>query len=1636
MDRRKLKSRNTGILHKQISASSQLSITTSSGGSFSQRSQKENSSVFARFSQSNVSRKRKNSDDEETDVSASTRAESSDDVPANIRKKKRNIVNDSDEDSDNDEKSKDKRISPKSSSELPPPRSSKVPTKKDKGEKKQKAVSNDSDDDNESTGEKQGFIKGFLAAIDNSSNLSQNSESSVEKYRKMNLRSPLMSSQKKISAESKIDKKKSKKLEKSKNDDSESDQSMEIDNEPVKPAKNVISSLLGRKNALKQKQQDTIQKDKDKRMDLSSIVGESDDESEMSFSDLEFTPTKKKGKDKKKAPTPQKSPSPVRQKSLSPVPQKSPTPAKKTPVKEKEQRGRITESPELSPLRNFSPVRNITTRKNKPTNSAGDEFEKFLNKTGITLEDGEESLHTANANAQEVIHKMKEVLAAGEFNINEVLSCWNKHIQNEENLKKSIYEMKIETDSGVAVSSKAVSLARVLLQVPQFQTDIMNSLIQKLVHAVVGTDSSDEASWALTMLQQFRFLEIMVEPEIFMSRIEELLTSSPEWFQREIIVFIPDIITDVQHRAAAEILIKLMERNSELTNIILDCIHNLVLGKDYREELREEVLNLLENNSDKSAMPAIARFVLTSCPSETVALKSLKTLRLIDMTPSTSEKVEECYTHQMFFINAIKMGLHLCKEVMQAALTLIKDDKLKLLPIDIALVILIYEVTITKKKIVEATLSSHVKNGSLKTSDLSFFYGQYKQIARSFQTTSLHLAIGLLKSDSPAHTEFGIEWLRNMFISQRDTPYKQREIMEKLLHLMGNKDKTVKNALEVLCRMANDETERQYLQQHACFLRSFLERIDNLQFDEVSMLYHLLHGLCTHSQLIADTLNDDLTIIMQKQLCSSKVVTKCKGVLGAVMAIKHLSGSAETSDEAIVLLKKTLISLKDCTRSQGLFYDQLEQIIATAQSIDQKFLSEISNLFEDDLINNVLIDSLPPSGDKEPKYGLNDPSALDEFCCVSLGSGKVGAIVPASFKLLRTCCSRLSGSLESINAILGTPVLLPTDMDMPEPTIADYMINCINWFRELIGAFVTQKEALLRGQVVKRLETLMNLQGEFVALVSMVDAHYQPPLCYFHHFPNPQFNRIELKGGKKGKKGGKKGGKKKAKEDETETEDKDESTMNKSIVLPEFESWEAGSEMTVKNPAFFRQMDTKIIHLFDPLTDSQESEEVDVNITTSQVCFIIKELINMFHHQASEKLIKDLILLMPKICFKFQQIVSDLRVNSDDDSINDYAHQKEAARLFLCLFKAVLSWKEFQNSKYNNLLRDGLRCFAAMANESNINLRTSKDLVSESYKYFESLSDIATHVSIAVALVNMCECLMKHSSSFTSESKERQAKMAYGYLCLEWHNDGHGPQYRAAIKELIRTWISNEPDPLKTVTSVMEWLPNEARELQRPASCLTRLPSVSKSIFHLLLKELFIGIIKGIDISLEAAERDPERIQVWQDSAICLDNIANIVKTFKHNVYLLLFLRYTTMLYQPLLTAGMKILEANVKYQPEEVLSVIKLYQRSGRFLRDIFCTARKEKNVTLLKLIPVAKSRREKFIYRVKGMLTANNSIGAFWMGNLLNKDLDGEELSSQSTDDVSEVADETPEENSNDGHNSEVFNSGSDDDIGMDED
>lgn len=75
-------------------------------------------------------------------------------------------------------------------------------------------------------------------------------------------------------------------------------------------------------------------------------------------------------------------------------------------------------------------------------------------------------------------------------------------------------------------------------------------------------------------------------------------------------MFLPDIIIDKQHQTIAEILNRILEENSELISLILNCMTNLNLGKEYLNEYKEKTLNLLKTNIKVNAISAIIKYVL------------------------------------------------------------------------------------------------------------------------------------------------------------------------------------------------------------------------------------------------------------------------------------------------------------------------------------------------------------------------------------------------------------------------------------------------------------------------------------------------------------------------------------------------------------------------------------------------------------------------------------------------------------------------------------------------------------------------------------------------------------------------------------------------------------------------------------------------------------------------------------------------------------------------------------------------------------------------------------------------------------------------------------------------------------------
>ncbi|XP_011859367.1 PREDICTED: Fanconi anemia group D2 protein [Vollenhovia emeryi] len=1218
-------------------------------------------------------------------------------------------------------------------------------------------------------------------------------------------------------------------------------------------------------------------------------------------------------------------------------------------------------------------VENFLEKQNLPS-----VFSNFLQKCGIVL--STDGTYTLGGPPSIVVRKMKRVINSRQYQKKDIIDSIEEYIRNEENFEKMLNDMDVCTDNnGFDILSK-VTLARILLEVTEIQADIYNIFMSKLNESVLLADTLEEVPWAVLLLHQFRFLDTITDVDVLTTNIQQLLETCPLWFQQELILFLPDILSDTQHQIIAEILTKMLKENCELTNVILNCIASFNFGKEYLEEYKIKVLQLLKTSMKIEHIPIIIRFLLNDCASSDIIRQMLLVLRNIEMQPLTGDEAENYYKNQVQIVKTLKMYMLLAKNVTDTAITIIKDIDKNPKPLDLIILLLVFSGTIRQKN-AEALLKQHIRSGFYRIRFLCTLYNDYKEVVRELQSPILQLTGKLLRCEERVFIIFATEWFQLQFLSQKETPFKQREIVKNTILLMGNNDQTMKHALNVLCKLANNTKERDCLVSHCNHLRILLEKVDCFGLEEVGTLSDLLHGLCLADNSTSESLHDDLFILLQKQLSTAKPITKCKGVMGAVMAIKHLAGKAETCDQALKLFNKVMKSVKSCCKSQPLFYDQLAQIIGETE-LNIEFVKKINDCVENEFVNIYVTDTLESRDDLVPKFGLNTENESQD-CVLNFGNKRSGPIAPILFRLLKTCCMKLSEheQLEAIDALLGCGMLMPQNIDIPESSTLDLIICCINWLREIISGFVTQTDSLLQKQVLKRLDTLIYLQSEFNMLLTLCDTKYQPPPCYFHYFPLPPFVKIERKFSKKGKKSTK------------------EKKINTSMSVRN-EDWEIGSMLCSKNPAYFRKFDAKIVYLLEVKIDVSSQSETQ-GISIKQVCFLVRELLAIFENEPSECFVNDLIQLLPKICSKLDDVVSRLR---QDDNYNF----RQGARLLLRLLTSIFNWKGFSSVTYNALLREGLRTLAKLVSEENATLKSCKELVTESYKYFESLSDIATEITLATALINVCQSIMKHSETYVQEYKGKHAKLAYSFLCLEWPEDKHiGSQYNLSVIQLLNNWIDNEPSPLDTVTSILEWLPDEVRNFENIEDSLTRMPSVKRNIFHLLYKKLFVGLINGINVSLLAVNSDPKRIKIWHNITLNVQKLVQICKMLQKKTIIQTFLRYMPLLIKQFLNTGMPILEHNLKYQTDDVTSILKMMQSGTRYLHAICCDCTEKKNLPLFKHVPAAKSISEKLIYSVKGMLVLNGSEAAFWMGNLVNKNLDGHEILSQTSSDETPLLD-----------------------------
>lgn len=115
------------------------------------------------------------------------------------------------------------------------------------------------------------------------------------------------------------------------------------------------------------------------------------------------------------------------------------------------------------------------------------------------------------------------------------------------------------------------------------------------------------------------------------------------------------------------------------------------------------------------------------------------------------------------------------------------------------------------------------------------------------------------------------------------------------------------------------------------------------------------------------------------------------------------------------------------------------------------------------------------------------------------------------FKLVRVLhMQRYEGSLEIINALLGCAIILPKFFEDPnldalfydydetmQKKILDMYFHCVNWIRETVSSFATQREPMIRKKVLQRLVELIDIEYKLRQLLLKAPRDYTPPQCHF-----------------------------------------------------------------------------------------------------------------------------------------------------------------------------------------------------------------------------------------------------------------------------------------------------------------------------------------------------------------------------------------------------------------------------------------------------------------------------------------------------------------------------------------------------------
>lgn len=1210
---------------------------------------------------------------------------------------------------------------------------------------------------------------------------------------------------------------------------------------------------------------------------------------------------------------------------------------------------------------------------------------------------------------------------------------------------------------------------RLLLRVQELQDDILDLIFEEITKDV--TEPQTDTSWLRLLLNSLRYITQIKDPESVCTKLLDILEVSSLASQLEILDAIPEIIPDSQYRKTAEELCRILNDSEDtLSGAIIDCLNALNLECDIRTVVKERILSSIVAGTSLKMFPMLLEFLLTDNKSG-IASHLFQSVRDTLNTSMPSES-EEDPSHKIFIFQKIESYCRKSKATTDGWINMIQNIKEHnaTKPIDLLLLFMVHTTIKSKRKVIEAIIKKKISSGIFRIKLLENVFTNYipEQLFKDYFTSMLQIGCHLLKFPNDlVVTEFAITMFKIIFSHKYTEIILRRELLDSLILISGTLNSNT-SACIVLKLMSYFLEDISTLQCHTTQLMLLMEKLDIYQLNDVKQVFEILCALTCgeHADEAVSGIKDEIHIIVRKQLSSSKRTIKHRGIVSAVVMAKHLAITSEDQSElsisdeslisiaslpagkardAAVLLELATASCASSADLMGLFYDQLASMLITTKYLDRHFMGWLYETITDCFQNKYVTEILPDKimGLKfSMQYELNSREELETPLGINIGrltmdmeSTDSILLLAPHFRLLRLLHYRQqNGDLSSIDALLGCAVVMPVVEDLEDlnleqiKQVSSCLFHCVNWFREIISAFVTQDSQMLRTKVLKRLQNLIDLELMLLEYVGKVP-DYKLPVSYFDSVSQMTRQKSPLRERKPINP------RKKQKTSETVI---DNDTTMGSVANTQSAPTQRGRPGAKKQSGdhaiSFREVDTDVIKLLKYTLKSNgeaNSQDEGFHLNIHQLKFILKDFasklsvltkgkergLSHLNAVAPINMIRDCVKILPKIKKHLETVTEELNEllkESDGRPDLPIMYTEEAINvktcfglIIECLFY-IFGWPGFQNTKNSDLLAKLIKSFDATETQS---YNSVKGLVTVFIQILSGYTDQCLDIQHAVYLIKTIEVLSNTIDPAT-DVKKMIITTSSKLLSKRWYNSKGvlhtGKECNAAIDVLVKNYLNNAN--LRTLCGLIGTMQEEVPVLKQKEDCLHMLASIDKQNFHIFYMNICLALHNRVKIDVQSLTNQ-QHLELWNNVALAMQGLMSVAKMQETKNNLTSFLKKSIAILKTFMSHGIPILEIALRHNPDEVLVIFKTMQTSTRFLHHLCCYSKLTKDTGIMSYVPQFRLILETLIYRVKAALVANNCSAAFWMGNLRNRDLQGEDIISQSTV-ISEQNDQEDEE------------------------